>query len=193
LQRSGQNQILLRGFNRWVSDGHRWNGELFCLVGQGGVLRLALEQHQRSHDHEHDGEPDQHRKQPAPRLGRSAELFILHKRNGLPLIYQSFFVFMRNQAAAKPCRSRRPWIMEKTQGTKKSVANVANSNPPITARPSGAFCSPPSPNPRDMGTMPMIIASAVMMTGRMRTKPAWSAASRADLPSSICSRAKDTI
>ena len=44
-----------------------------------------------------------------------------------------------------------------------------------------------------MGTMPMIMASAVMMTGRMRTKPASSAASRAFLPSSICSRAKETI
>ena len=33
----------------------------------------------------------------------------------------------------------------KTVGTKNSVATVANSSPPITARPSGAFCSPPSP------------------------------------------------
>jgi hypothetical protein len=31
----------------------------------------------------------------------------------------------------------------KTTGTKKSVATVAKSRPPITARPSGAFCSPP--------------------------------------------------
>ena len=33
-------------------------------------------------------------------------------------------------------------------GTKISVAKVANSRPPMTARPSGAFCSPPSPIPK---------------------------------------------
>src|SRR5258708_1914969 len=38
----------------------------------------------------------------------------------------------------------------------------------MTARPSGAFCSPPSPNPRAMGTMPMIVANAVITTGRNR-------------------------
>jgi hypothetical protein len=32
-------------------------------------------------------------------------------------------------------------------GTKTSVAAVANSKPPITARATGAFCSPPSPTP----------------------------------------------
>ena len=41
--------------------------------------------------------------------------------------------------------------------------------------------------------MPIIMASAVMITGRMRTKPASTAASAAFLPSAICSRAKDTI
>ncbi len=40
--------------------------------------------------------------------------------------------------------------------------------PPITARPIGAFCSPPSPRARAIGNMPMIIASAVMQTGRSR-------------------------
>ena len=42
----------------------------------------------------------------------------------------------------------------------------------MTARPSGAFCSPPSPSPSAIGTMPMIIASAVMQTGRKRVAPA---------------------
>ena len=46
----------------------------------------------------------------------------------------------------------------------------------MTARPSGAFCSPPSPRPSDIGSMPMIIASAVMITGRRRVMPAASAA-----------------
>src|SRR6516225_9547009 len=67
-------------------------------------------------------------------------------------------------------------MIENTQGTKNSVAKVANSSPPITARPSGAFCSPPSPSPVAIGAMPMIIASAVIITGRRRVMPAASAA-----------------
>ncbi len=66
--------------------------------------------------------------------------------------------------------------MLNTVGTKNKVAMVAQINPPITARPSGAFCSPPSPSPMAMGTMPMIMASAVISTGRKRVKPASSAA-----------------
>ena len=42
----------------------------------------------------------------------------------------------------------------------------------MTARPSGAFCSPPSPSPSAIGTMPMIMARAVISTGRKRVKPA---------------------
>src|ERR1700722_5314383 len=57
-------------------------------------------------------------------------------------------------------------------GTKISVANVANSKPPITALPNGAFCSPPSPIPKAIGTMPRIIAPAVISTGRSRVYPA---------------------
>ena len=53
---------------------------------------------------------------------------------------------------------------------------VAQSRPPITARPRGAFCSPPSPRPSAIGTMPMIMASAVIMTGRNRVFPASMAA-----------------
>src|ERR1700733_11963278 len=48
--------------------------------------------------------------------------------------------------------------------------------PPITARPRGAFCSPPSPNPNAIGIIPMIIARAVMRTGRKRVLPASMAA-----------------
>ena len=50
----------------------------------------------------------------------------------------------------------------------------------MTARPSGAFCSPASPSPSAIGIMPMIIASAVMITGRRRVRPASSAASSGD-------------
>ena len=60
-----------------------------------------------------------------------------------------------------------------------SVASVATTRPPITARPSGAFCSPASPRPSAIGTMPMIIASAVISTGRRRILPASITASNA--------------
>ena len=53
----------------------------------------------------------------------------------------------------------------------------------MTTRPSGAFCSPPSPSPSDIGSMPRIIASAVMITGRRRVRPAASAASCASIAS----------
>jgi hypothetical protein len=81
---------------------------------------------------------------------------------------------------------------EKNTGTNVNVPNVASIRPPMTARPSGAFCSPPSPSPSAMGTMPIIIASAVMMTGRKRVKPADNAALAAFMPASICSLAKLT-
>src|SRR5215471_16308464 len=42
----------------------------------------------------------------------------------------------------------------KTTGTNIKVATVENVRPPITARPSGAFCSPPSPRPSAIGSMP---------------------------------------
>ncbi len=83
-------------------------------------------------------------------------------------------------------------MMTNTVGTKNSVATVAKIRPPITARPSGAFCSAPSPIPSAIGTMPMIIASAVMSTGRNRVKPAVKAACSASSPASIRRRAKLT-
>jgi hypothetical protein len=53
-------------------------------------------------------------------------------------------------------------------GTKMSVAKVANNKPPITALANGAFCSPPSPIPNAIGTIPKIMALAVIKTGRNR-------------------------
>src|SRR5207247_5431475 len=87
---------------------------------------------------------------------------------------------------------RRPCSRANTDGTKTRVATVAHSRPPITARPSGAFCSPPSPAPSAMGTMPIIIASAVMQTGRKRIAPASIAAIAASPWSSRRSFANDT-
>ena len=75
-------------------------------------------------------------------------------------------------------------------GTKKSVTKVAATRPPMTARPRGAFCSPPSPMPKAMGNMPMIMAMAVMMTGRRRVRPAARAASWAFMPAWRWSLAK---
>ena len=80
----------------------------------------------------------------------------------------------------------------KKVGTNNSVETVAKRRPPITARPRGAFCSPPSPSPKAIGNMPMIIANAVIKTGRKRIKPASSAAEIESLPCSICSVAKLT-
>src|SRR5882757_5359336 len=82
---------------------------------------------------------------------------------------------------------RLPWMRLYIRGTKNNVANVAIARPPMTARASGAFCSPPSPNPRAMGSMPTIIAKAVMMMGRRRVEPAETAASTAVRPRCLCS------
>ena len=69
---------------------------------------------------------------------------------------------------------------QRREGSKK--------RPPITARPSGAFC----PGSIAIGAMPMIMANAVMITGLNRVAPASSAAVSASLPSESCSRAKLT-
>ena len=63
----------------------------------------------------------------------------------------------------------------------------------MTARPSGAFCSPPSPRPSDIGSMPTTIARAVIKTGRSRVDPAENAAARASSPSRRWSLAKVII
>ena len=80
--------------------------------------------------------------------------------------------------SASGFRRLAPCTMLNTTGTNISVAQVAKISPPITARPSGAFCSPPSPRPSAIGAMPMIMASAVISTGRKRVTPASTAAAR---------------
>src|SRR5207253_2021961 len=64
--------------------------------------------------------------------------------------------------AAWPCR------IAYIAGRTPSVATVASSRPPITARPRGADCAPPSPAPIAIGSMPKIIAEAVIRTARKR-------------------------
>lgn len=58
----------------------------------------------------------------------------------------------------------------------------------MTARPSGAFCVLLN----DMGNMPIIIANAVISTGRRRPYPASIAAFAASPCSASLSRAKET-
>src|SRR5579859_769042 len=80
----------------------------------------------------------------------------------------------------------RAWTRLNRTGTNKSVAQLANSRPPMTARPSGMFW----PGSIAMGSMPMIIASAVISTGRNRVLPASSAAVTSSAPAARRSRAK---
>ena len=62
------------------------------------------------------------------------------------------------------------------------MATVAAARPPMTARPSGAVCSPPSPNPKAMGTMPASMAQLVIRIGRRRLVPAVMAAEYESAP-----------
>jgi len=57
-------------------------------------------------------------------------------------------------------------------GTKIKVNTGGDRQAADHGPPRGAFCSPPSPKPSDMGNMPMIIARAVITTGRSRVTPA---------------------
>src|SRR6266403_389943 len=98
-------------------------------------------------------------------------------------------------AIAAVCASRRlshPCTAANTTGTNSKVDMVPNKSPPITARPRGAFCSPPSPKPSAIGNMPITMASAVISTGRNRPRPASRAARRGSVPCANVSRAKLT-
>ena len=54
-------------------------------------------------------------------------------------------------------------------GTTSSVAKVETTRPPITARPSGAVISLPSSKAKAIGTVPRIMAMAVIRIGRSRS------------------------
>ena len=110
--------------------------------------------------------------------------------HGPRMIRDCRFRKSRRESAGAAAALQRHMHHAEKGGYEESVATVANTRPPITARPSGAFCSPPSPSPSAIGSMPMIIASAVISTGRKRVKPASSAApTRPRLPA-ICSLRK---
>ena len=82
------------------------------------------------------------------------------------------------------------WIKLKNTGTKNNVATVANrSLDDRTAQRS--ILLPPSPTPKDIGSIPMIIASAVISTGRNLVYPASSADSQGVFPA--CSRSFEKL
>ena len=60
---------------------------------------------------------------------------------------------------------------EYTQGMTISVKNVDVKSPPITTAPSGCRASPPSPNPRAIGSIPNIVVRDVIRMGRSLLNP----------------------
>src|ERR1700722_19024953 len=174
LQIAGQRQRRLRRSLLRVNDRHLWkqNG-----AGLHDLARLTRTQHARNnanrqkHDEHSDATEDTCR-----RLG------------GRVLVCRS----VRHYAFSCSPPWRLPWTRLYIRGTKNRVAKVAIERPPMTARASGAFCSPPSPMPSAIGSMPTIIAKAVMMIGRSRVDPAETAAAKADRPRALSSLAKVT-
>ncbi len=63
----------------------------------------------------------------------------------------------------------RPITSAKIEGTTSKVATVDITRPPITARPSGACIWLPRSSARAIGTMPTVIAQAVIRIGRRRS------------------------
>ena len=86
----------------------------------------------------------------------------------------------------------RPSRIAYTEGKAVRVATVARIRPPITARPRGAAAWPPSPKPIAMGSMPAIIAPAVIRMARTRPCAPCKVASCTVLPSRRLASAKVT-
>ncbi len=76
-------------------------------------------------------------------------------------------------------------IRAKTDGTMNSVTNVDTTSPPITARPKGASISLPCSSASAIGTMPTVMAQAVIRIGRSRSWAPARAASGTSLPCAI--------
>ncbi len=112
-------------------------------------------------------------------VGRLSVLLMLAVRYLLAVSYllrKLSLVYRLGRLRARVCAARGFREARRKMWDEEKRAMVASNRPPMTARPRGAFCSPPSPRPSAIGTMPMIMASAVIITGRKRTKPAFSAA-----------------
>src|SRR6516162_2571451 len=176
---SGEHQLLVRAFGRWMDDGHNRNGFALGVSGEGPAGPYAAEHADCATNNKHkqhqadDAQSSTGRYRRKLRRRCDARLLV-----SLPFTGMGCLGFRLHDASFAPGDyarstsvaffSRCPCTMANTAGTKNNVATVANSSPPITARPNGAFCSPPSPSPSAMGSIPMIIAKAVINTGRMR-------------------------
>ena len=64
---------------------------------------------------------------------------------------------------------RSPMISAKVDGTMNKVTKVETTKPPMTARPSGACSSLPCSSATAIGTMPTVMAQAVIRMGRNRS------------------------
>ena len=73
------------------------------------------------------------------------------------------------------------------------MANVDITSPPITARPSGASIWLPRSSASAIGTMPTVMAQAVIKIGRSRSLAPRMAASVEGLPAFQCSSMNVTI
>src|SRR5258708_4300221 len=169
-----QSQFLRGSGAPGRNDRHRRHRHLYGF----GTHRLSIRETRENAEYDGPGE-DQHNCPPdKPSAFQAARQsggagYRRFVRQGVALCLRLHFnspsknYFYCRFSASVPLL-RRPWTTLKTAGTKSRVETVASSNPPITARPRGAFCSPPSPSPSAMGAMPMIMANAVIKTGRKR-------------------------
>ena len=110
---------------------------------------------------QHRGRPDPCRRRPS---GRSA------CSRGRP----------GKSTATRPPPGRSRWRRSRARTSR--VANVDITRPPITARPSGACIWLPFSRARAIGTMPTVMAQAVMRIGRRRSPAPTMAASTAGTP-----------
>src|SRR5690606_26552195 len=85
-------------------------------------------------------------------------------------------------ARSSASRAPRPANHGYSEGRITSVSSVELMRPPTTTVASGRCTSAPTPVARAMGTKPRAATSAVIITGRMRSVAARSAASRAGTP-----------
>src|SRR5262245_61431700 len=195
LGRAGQDQLVGRRIRRWMHDGNGNDCGFRCRLDEGG-LRLSSRLDASMDDNTEGDEHDHHHEQRHP-AGDMTSRRGAGLGRGWSLGSRRWLAFRHSArppalvpGATVATAGGRGGPRLKTEGTKKRVAIVAVINPPMTARPSGAFCSPPSPSPSAIGTMPMIIASAVIRTGRNRVKPASTAAAMASPRSASRSLAK---
>src|SRR6185369_12118596 len=114
------------------------------------ALGLALRKpcHEERAAHHHDrraGDGEGTRRREAPRLGQIEAQIVGVGRIGLRvLLARVTRAHMASSSGSCVLGGVRRRMLYMT-GTKKRVVSVASTRPPMTARPRGAFCSPPSP------------------------------------------------